>query len=115
MTGQPGSNGRGPVPSLSEPIEQLAAELPDVERRDIADGAEYVRGGVVFAVRQGDRLSFRLRPDIVEAGLRTPDTAPSARGRDWIALTPAVVDVFALDRALAWFQTAYRQAADAGT
>ena len=65
------------------------------------------------AVRIGERLCFRLRPDIVTAALRTPDTDRTAAGPDWIVLTAAGSDEFTLDRATAWFETAWRLAGEA--
>jgi len=112
MTDGRGSNGRGHSPSPAEAIDRLAAELDEIERREAGIAVEYARGGAVFAIREGLRLSFRLRPEIAEAALRTPDTTRSHRGNDWIAIQPRVVDGFALDRALAWFESAWRLAGE---
>jgi hypothetical protein len=106
--------GRAPLPSLGEAIDRLADEMDEIHRHHSGTTIEYVRGLTVFAVREGPRLSFRLRPEVVAAGLRTPDTGISARGADWITLTPAVVDGFALDRALSWFESAWRLAGEGG-
>jgi len=61
---------------------------------------------------QNGLVGFRMRPEIVEAALRTPDTVRSSRGSDWVTLQPKVVDGFTLDRALAWFESAWRLAAE---
>jgi hypothetical protein len=71
----------------------------------------WAAGPSVFATLAGDRAEFRLDPAVSAAALRTPDTAPSPRGGDWIAFQPLVIDDHALDRAEAWFLSAYRRAA----
>ena len=112
MTDDHGPNGRSQMPNPAEAIDRLAAELDEIERHEAGIAVEYARGGGVFAVREGLRLSFRLRPEIAEAALQTPDAARSHRGNDWIALQPRGVDGFALDRALAWFESAWRLAGE---
>ena len=42
--------------------------------------------------------------------LRTPDTADSARGADWVAFSPPELDQHAIDRATAWLASAWRRA-----
>jgi hypothetical protein len=93
---------------LAEAIDRLAGELDEVRRRTVGTAVEYDRGGMLFAVREPGRLSVRLREDIAAAALRTPDTAASDRGAEWVALAPAVADSFAIDRATSWFETAWR-------
>jgi hypothetical protein len=110
----PKGNGVAHVESPTAAMDRLALELDEVRRREVGKAVEYDRVGVVFAEREAGRLSFRLRAEIVAAALRTPDTSPSARGPDWVALAPAAADVFALDRAVAWFETAWRLAGESG-
>ena len=110
----PKGNGVAPVESPTAAMDRLAVELDEVGRRQVGQAIEYDRVGVVFAERDAGKLSFRLRAEIVAAALRTPNTAPSARGPEWVALAPAAVDVFALDRAVAWFETAWRLAGESG-
>lgn len=95
-------------------IGALARSLAGVQIRQTDAGVEYRRDETLFAVRSGSSLAFRLRSDIVGAGLRTPGTRPSMKGADWIelALTGADPDEFALDRAAAWFEAAWRIAAE---
>jgi hypothetical protein len=102
---------RGEDPSAA--IDRLVADLDGIQRRDSGRTVEYVRGGLVFAVRDGIRLGFRLRPEIVAAALGTPETSQSDRGAEWIALESTAVDEFTLDRARAWFETAWRLAGEA--
>jgi hypothetical protein len=110
----PKGNGIAHVEALTAALDRLAAELEEVRRREVGKAVEYDRVGVVFAEREAGRLSFRLRAEIVAAALRTPNTSPSPRGPEWVALAPAAADVFALDRAVAWFETAWRLAGEAG-
>jgi hypothetical protein len=100
------------MPSLVEAIDRLADELDDIHRHASGQAVEYVRGTTVFAAREGNRVSFRLRPELAGAALNTPDTAQSARGPEWVALLPSRVDGFAIDRGLAWFESAWRYAGE---
>jgi hypothetical protein len=99
-------------PTLGEAIERLADEMDGIHRHDAGTVVEFLRGANVFAVREGPRVSFRLRPEVIAAALRTPDTGISVRGSEWITLQPRVVDGFALDRALSWFESAWRFAGE---
>jgi hypothetical protein len=67
--------------------------------------------GSTFATLTGARAEFRLDPLVARAALRTPDTAPSTRGPEWVAFAPDVLDDGAVDRAEAWFLSAFRRAA----
>lgn len=93
-------------------VDRLCVELDGIERRESGRTVEFVRGGLVFAVREGVHLSFRLRPEIVQAALRTPGTSRSARGAEWVALESGEMDAFTMDRARAWFETAWRFAGE---
>ena len=44
---------------------------------------------------------------------RIQEHGASARGADWISLSGAIADQFALDRAVAWFESAWRLAGPA--
>ncbi len=79
------------------------------------DGSvEFRRGERSFAVLDADGLaaSFRLSAAVAAAALRTPDTAASPRRQGWVTLRPAELDGHAVDRATAWFESAWRAAAD---
>jgi hypothetical protein len=91
-------------------IERLARRLEGVQVGRRGEVIEYLRGGVVFATGERDRHSFRLRPEIARAGLRTNGASPSAAGPDWIGLDTVSSDEFTLDRARAWFELAWRLA-----
>jgi hypothetical protein len=99
-----------PLEAPGAAIDRLATELEGVVRREGAGVGRFERGDVAFATREGSRHCFRLRPEIVAAGLRTPGTAESARGGEWICLDTSTSDEFTLDRAKAWFELAWRLA-----
>jgi photosystem II stability/assembly factor-like uncharacterized protein len=105
-------NGKAASDSPAEAVERLASELEGVRRREAGKTVEYGRGGVVFAIQEAGRLSFRLRAEVAEVALRTPETARSARGSEWVALTAAGSDAFTVDRAAAWFESAWRLAGE---
>ena len=99
-----------PAGGIKELIEATAADLGAVDRRDSSNGTEWSIGGIVFAAASGDRAEFRLARPVVAAALRTPDTAPSERGPDWVAFAPHELDGHAIDRAVAWLTSAWRRA-----
>ena len=95
-------------------LETAAAEL-DAAMAVIAPDGEvgWSRGADLFAVLRtdGDAAEFRLDAAVAAAAVRTPDTAPSPRGSGWVLFRPAALDGHAVDRATAWFVSAYRLAA----
>ena len=94
---------------LAEAAESLAGVSATV---DPAGGVLWDRVGRGFAVISADgrAADFRLDSAVAEAALRTPDTARSRRGSDWVSFRPASLDEHALDRAEAWFGSAWRRA-----
>lgn len=90
---------------------RLAAELQGVE----VDDRGWSTGGTRFAVLEGDAIELHLDEPVARAATRTPDTAPSHRGTDWVRFSPGELDEHALDRLDAWFRFAYRRAARDGT
>ncbi len=98
--------------TLAEAIGIEAAELADVSRRQAGPAEEFLRGDTFFAVLEGPTLTVHLRDELAEAAARTPDAARSGRGSGWVALRPATLDVFALDRARSWFTSAWRYAGE---
>jgi hypothetical protein len=98
---------------LAAAVEEAASRLEAVDRRDDGDVTAWSIGGIVFAALERgprDLAEFRLAPAVVAAALRTPDTARSTRGADWVAFAPSEVDGHALDRATAWLESAWRRA-----
>ena len=96
--------------SLASIVEAAAADLEAAEARTVGGSQEWSIGGIAFATAAGDRAEFRLDPIVAGAARRTPDTAPSERGPDWVAFAPTVLDQHAIDRATAWLASAWRRA-----
>ncbi len=101
-----------PAPDLASAIRSAALELEGVEIREAGKAVEFLRSNKLFAVLEGPALVVRLRPELAEAAVRTPDAAASGRGTGWVTLRPATLDQFALDRARSWFESAHRLAGE---
>lgn len=99
------------IPSVARLVTELTADLPDA--RSVAEGASttWTHGAIPFAVLGEDGIELRLDPPIAAAATRTPDTAPSPRGAEWVRFNPRELDGHAVDRLTAWFDLAYRRAA----
>ncbi len=100
-----------PESGMGERLAEVADEIDGVEDREAGGAVEYMLHGVVFAVVRGDAVELRLKPDIADAALGTPDVRRSSRGPGWVELAPRTVDAFAVDRAESWFESAARFAA----
>jgi hypothetical protein len=94
--------------TIAEALDEAAAGLDGVERRTGDGGIEWAAAGVTFAALAGGTAEFRLSPVVAAAARATPDAGASARGADWVAFSPGELDRYALDRAVAWFGSAYR-------
>ncbi len=103
--------GDEPLPDLTiaEVLAAAAEDLVGVAAASPANATTWSVGPTPFAVLTGELAEFRLDPLVVAAALRTPDTAPSPRGHDWVAFAPALLDDAAIDRAEAWFLSAHRR------
>lgn len=97
--------------SLADLFADLADQLGEVTEAARDDLTEYRRGATLFAVAGPAHVELRLNPEVAEAARRTPATAASPRGHDWVLFAPPVVDEHALDRAEAWFVSGWRAAA----
>lgn len=108
------NGGVGEAVSLAETLAVVAARLGSHEFRIDTEGTEYRRADRPFALveKHGRRASFRLPAAVASAAVRTPDTLPSDRGPGWVTLEPIVLDGHAIDRAVAWFESAWRHAVD---
>lgn len=99
---------------LTESGEALAGEAlaGASATTDPSGGVTWDRVGRPFATSSVDGLSaeFRLDPAVAAAALGTPDTELSRRGPDWVRFRPEGLDGHALDRAEAWFGSAWRRA-----
>ena len=100
-------------PTLADLLVDLSTDYHDVEARERPDGADYLVAGRPFAASAGASASFRLKPAIVVAAVRTPDADNSDRGPEWVRFSPKTIDQYALDRAQSWFELAHRLAAEA--
>ena len=95
--------------TLRDILAAAAEGIDGVIATEAADSS-WSAAGVTFAVLTGSTAEFRLDPLVARAALRTPDTAASPRGPEWVAFSPAVLDDPAVDRAEAWFLSAARLA-----
>jgi hypothetical protein len=96
--------------TLADTLDAESAALGGVERRATSGGTEWTVGGTAFAAAVADTAEFRLGPVVATAARNTPDVAASSRGSDWVAFTPRELDRYSIDRAVAWFGSAYRNA-----
>ena len=99
--------------NLADLLASAAEDLAGVRLHVVERVTTWSVGGAPFATLAGGRAEFRLDPLVARAALRTPDTAASPRGPDWVAFAPGVLDDGAVDRAEAWFLSAHRRAAAA--
>jgi hypothetical protein len=100
----------GLTPTLRDLAVDTIDGLDDVSTTPDGDAAIYARAGRPFAAVTRDELEVRLEPFVATAALRTPDTAASSRGNDWVRFAPSALDRFAADRAVAWIEHAWRHA-----
>lgn len=98
------------IDAIADEIDDRAESLGGVERAASDGSTTYSRAGRLFAVAGSDGFEFHAGEVIAGAALRTPDAAMSERGTDWVRFSPAELDEPALDRALAWFEAAWRRA-----
>jgi hypothetical protein len=108
MTGRDGNT----TSTLEQQVVDLVAGLPDVSTAPGGAGRAWSRGGVEFAVVGPFGVEIRLERQIAAAAARTPDTAPSPRGPDWVRFNPRELDAHALDRLEAWLELAHRRAGE---
>ena len=97
---------------LDAVLGEIAGDLEGATTTRLGVGFEVSAGGIVVGVVAGGVAELRLRPAVASAALRTPDVAASGRGPGWIRFAPATVDDFALDRAVAWLESAVRLATE---
>ncbi len=95
---------------LGEVVETAIAELGEAAETRSGNAVEYRRGSTLFAALEPAAVELRLQPDIAEAVLRTPETAPSRRGSEWVRFAPTEIDQFVIDRLEAWLTAAWRTA-----
>jgi hypothetical protein len=99
-------------PGLPAAVAEVVVELSE-SRSLSSDGVvTWTRFGRPFAALGRDGLEVRLDRAVAAAATRTPDTALSRRGREWVRFNPRELDAHALDRLRAWLELAYRRAAE---
>ena len=105
--------------SLADVVGRIAGRLPDATSSSVpgAPGSgppvsttTWSRGGVAFAVLRPGGIEVRLDSAVAAAATRTPDAAPSPRGKEWVRFSPRALDGHAMDRLTAWLELAYRLA-----
>lgn len=96
--------------SLPALVAEILVELPAARGLSSAGSMTWSVGEQPFAILGSKGIDIRLDPAIAEAAARTPDTAPSALGAEWVRLDPDDLDGHAVDRLRAWLELAYRRA-----
>jgi hypothetical protein len=96
--------------SLEEALLDAASELPGLTVKGSGDHLEFLVGSRLVATLAGSIAEFRLARPVAAAALRTPGTRPSRTAPDRLAFEPAELDLYALDRAVAWLRSAVRNA-----
>ena len=97
--------------TLREVLDAAAAEAGATAEPGADGGVVWAAGGPAFAALDpsGCTASFRLDRELAAAARRTPDTAVSLRGPEWVEFTPGALDEHAIDRATAWLSAARRR------
>jgi hypothetical protein len=98
--------------SLPANVADVIVNLPDARSQSVDGVVTWTRGATAFAALGTAGIEIRLDSAIAAAATRTPDTAPSARGAEWIRFNPRELDGHAVDRLRAWLELAYRRAAE---
>jgi hypothetical protein len=100
----------GAIEAIAEEIGDQAETLDEVERTTDGTTTVFARAGRTFASADDAGFEFLVGGVIAAAALRTPDVIEGPRGPDWVRFSPAELDEPALDRAIAWFEAAWRRA-----
>ena len=100
-------------PSLPALVAEVIVELPEARSLSAEGVVTWSRGTQPFAALGADGIEIRLDTAIAAAAARTPDSAASPRGIDWIRFDPRELDGHAVDRLRAWLELAYRRAGSA--
>jgi hypothetical protein len=99
------------VEAIAEEIDDRAESLDGVDRSSAGRSTSYSRTGRVFAIVDDGGFEFMVGDVIAGAALRTPDVAAGS-GAGWVRFAPSELDQPALDRAIAWFEAAWRRAGE---
>ena len=99
-------------PSLPAQVAEVIIDLPDSRSQSVDGVVTWSRVGTAFAALGPNGIELRLDRVVAAAATRTPDTAPSPRGKEWIRFNPHELDGHALDRLRAWLELAYKRAGE---
>jgi hypothetical protein len=99
-------------PALPARVAEVILDLPESRSQSVDGLITWARATTPFAALGPNGIEIRLDRSIAAAAIRTPDTAPSPRGPDWVRFAPTELDDHALDRLRAWLELAYRRAAE---
>lgn len=100
------------IPSLAALAAEILDELGATQATLVDRVMTWTIAGHAFAALGPFGIEIRLDRAIAAAATRTPDTAPSLRGPDWVRFNPREMDGHAADRLRAWLELAHRQAAE---
>jgi hypothetical protein len=95
-------------PSLPAQVAELVVDLPRARSMAVEGADTWAVDDREFAVLGQNGVEIRLSPPIAAAASRTPDAAPSSRGREWVRFNPHELDAHAIDRLRAWLELAYK-------
>jgi hypothetical protein len=98
--------------TLEAQVAELLADVPEVTTAPGGAGRSWSRAAVEFAVVGPFGVELRLDRQVAAAATRTPDTATSPRGPEWVRFNPRELDAHALDRLQAWLDLGYRRAGE---
>jgi hypothetical protein len=99
-------------PSLPARAAEVIVDLPEARSLSVDGVVTWARAERAFAALGPSGIEIRLDRAIASAATRTPDTAPSARGPEWVRFNPRELDAHAEDRLRAWLELAYRRAGE---
>ena len=100
-------------PSLPAAVAEVVVDLTESRGQSAEGMVTWTRAKHPFAVLGEAGVEIRLDRAVAAAAIRTPDTAPSPRGPEWVRFSPRELDAHALDRLRAWLELGYRRAGEA--
>jgi hypothetical protein len=98
------------IASLAELVGEILPGLQEARGETAGGVTTWTCDERAFAVLGAFGIEVRLDAAIAAAATRTPDTAPSPRGPEWVRFNPREMDGHAVDRLRAWLELAYRRA-----
>ena len=93
-------------------VAEVIVGLPESRSQSVDGAVSWTRVGREFAALGQAGIEISLDVAVAAAATRTPDTAPSPRGKEWIRFNPRDLDGHAVDRLRAWLELAYRRAGE---